>query len=431
MADAVKSGNIGEHSELLAVARIILDGYLELGIPDEVGPHSPRPRMEVFGVSRTPPLGTKLALPKKRGAVQEEVKSRDFYVSSGEDVLVVSEPGLASKRLCSRSELSEAAHALQQQLIYWSSEKFKKEKKAQKEADKLAGVESKPKALQSMHSQRILDLLCLNALRAKSGVKSDLYLTMESSSGRRIPQGFSVKSQMGSKSCLVNSSGATIFKYEVLNTTLAGATILEDGLIYKKAEAAKRPETAASAKRGPATLVPALLSEPGVSIKFHSVVNDNFRESLEMIDSHFPEALGMVILQRFKTGKSRIAELADEADLKKFLVSIGMSQRVAESYLAEKLKDLLRKFALGMQANTPWVDQAEVQGGWVLVIEDGKVVGYRFDNPDAFRAYLIGHTMIDTPSTSRVPKNTAKVGRVFEKDGKLFMTLSLIVKFTE
>jgi hypothetical protein len=108
-----------------------------------------------------------------------------------------------------------------------------------------------------------------------------------------------------------------------------------------------------------------------------------------------------------------------------------MSQRVAESYLAEKLKDLLRKFALGMQANTPWVDQAEVQGGWVLVIEDGKVVGYRFDNPDAFRAYLIGHTMIDTPSTSRVPKNTAKVGRVFEKDGKLFMTLSLIVKFTE
>ena len=241
MADAVKSGNIGEHSELLAVARIILDGYLELGIPDEVGTLSPRPRMEVFGVSRTPPLGTKLAPPRKKGAVHGEVKSRDFYVSSGQDVLVVSEPGETSRRLCSRSELSEAAHALQQQLIYWSSEKFKKEKRAQKVADKLAGVELRPKALQSVHSQRILDLLGLNALRAKSGVKSDLYLTMESSSGRRVPQGFSVKSQMGSKSCLVNSSGATIFKYEVLNTTLAGATTLEDGHIYKKAEESPSP----------------------------------------------------------------------------------------------------------------------------------------------------------------------------------------------
>ncbi len=112
MANSVKSGNIGEHSELLAVARIILDGYLELGVPDETGPQSPRPRMEVFGVSRTPPLGTKLALSKKRGATHEEVKSREVYVSRGEDVLAVSEPGEASRRLCSRSELNEAAHAL-------------------------------------------------------------------------------------------------------------------------------------------------------------------------------------------------------------------------------------------------------------------------------------------------------------------------------
>jgi len=431
MTDSVKSGNIGEHSELLALARIILDGYLELGVPDEIRPESTNPRMKVFGVSRIPPLGTKLALSKKRGAAQEEVKFRDVYISTPEDILVVSEPSLASRRLCSRSELSEAAYALQQQLIYWSSEKFKKGKRAQNNTDKLTGSKPKPKALQSVYSQRILDLLGLNALRAKSGIKSDLYLTIESSSGRRIPQGFSVKSQMGSKSCLVNSSGATIFKYEVLNATLEGATVMEDTFIYNKALAANKPEKAATAKRGPASLVPALLSEPGVSIKFHSVVNDNFRESLEMIDSYFPAALGMVILQRFKTGKSKIAELASETDLKKFLVSIGISQRVAENYLEEKLKDLLRKFALGMQASKPWVDQAEVQGGWVLVIKNGKIVGYRFDNPDAFRSYLLAHTMIDTPSTSRVPKNTANVGRVFEQDGKLFMTLSLIVKFTE
>lgn len=431
MAEAFKSGNIGEHSELLAVARIILDGYLELGVPDEIGPQSPKPRVEVFGVSRTPPIGTKLVVSKKREAIEEEVKDRDIYISKGEDVLVVNEPSGFSRRLCSRTELAEAAQALQLQLIRWSSGKFKSEKRAKKEADKLAGVESKSKSLQSEHSQHILNLLGLTALRAKSGVKSDLYLTMESASGRRIPQGFSVKSQMGSKSCLVNSSGATIFKYEVLNATIAGACTIEDGYIYEKAAAAKKPEAAATAKRGPATLVPALLSAPGVTIKFHSVVNNTFRESLEMIDSHFPEALGMVILHRFKSGKSRVADLANEPELKKILVSLGISQRVADSYLEEKLKDLLRKFALGMQANTAWKDQAEVQGGWVLVIEDGKVVGYRFDNSDAFRSYLLGHTMIDTPSTSRVPKNSAKVGRVFEQDGKLFMTLSLIVKFTE
>lgn len=431
MAKAVKTGNIGEHSELLAVARIILDGYLELGVPDEVVQQAEKPKMEVFGVSRTPPIGTKFPGPKKKKvSVEEEVKVRDVYYSSGEDVLVMSEPSGVSRRLCSRTELSEAAHGLREQLVYWSSGKSKSERSAQRKADKAAGVKSKAKALQSENSQRILDLLGLSALRAKSGAKSDLYLTIESA-GRRIPQGFSVKSQMGSKSCLVNHSGATIFKYEVINTTLAGAGMLEERFIYNKAVAAKRPEAASTAKRGPATVIPALLSEPGLSIKYHSVVNATFRESLEMIDARFPEALSMVILQRFKTGESRIATLANDPDLKNFCISAGMSPRVAESYLTEKLKDLLRKFALGMQADTPWKDQAEVQGGWVLVIEDGKVVGYRFDNPDAFRAYLLKHTLIDTPSTKRVRKNTAKVGRVYEQDGKLFITLSLIVKFTE
>jgi hypothetical protein len=275
-----------------------------------------------------------------------------------------------------------------------------------------------------------LEFLGLEALRAKSGAKSDLYLTFESS-GRLIPQGFSVKSQMGSRSCLVNHSGATIFRYEIQNTTLTGAGALEERFIVNEAATAGKPESAVSKKRGPATVIPALICEPGVVIKYDSVVNSTFKESLEMIDARFPQALAMVILQRFKTGESKISKLASDPALKSFLVTDGMSPRVAENYLAEKLKDLLRKFALGMQADTPWKDQAEVQGGWVLVVDGGKVVGYRFDNPDAFRSYLLEFTMIDTPSTKRVKKNTAKVGRVFEQDGKLYITLSLIVKFTK
>jgi hypothetical protein len=208
---------------------------------------------------------------------------------------------------------------------------------------------------------------------------------------------------------------------------------VEERFIYNKASLAKKPEGAFKAKRGPATVVPALLSEPGTIIKYHSVVNDTFKDSLEMIDARFPEALAMVILQRFKTGEDRLANLAVDEELQKFLVADGMSPRISANYLTEKLKDLLRKFALGMQAGSAWKDRAEVHGGWVLVIKEGKVVGYRFDNTDAFRTYLLDHTVIDTPSTSRVPKKSTngKIGRVFAQDGKLFMTLSLVVKFTQ
>jgi hypothetical protein len=433
MADKCISGNIGEHSELLALAQIILDGYLELGAADQVGQLTQGPRMEVFGVSRTPPLGAKLSASKQKISESEQlVSERIVFSSSGEEILSNNEPSGSSKRVCSRGELAEAAFGLRAQLVYWSSAKFKAEKAARKKAEKESGQEPKSKALQSEYSQRILDLLGLSGLRAKSGVKSDLYLTIDYS-GRRVPQGFSVKSQMGSKSCLVNHSGATIFKYEILNAALADVSVIEDGYIYQKAVSKNKPESAVTAKRGPATIVPALFNAPGVSVVFHSVVNDTFKDSLEMIDARFPKALAMVVLQRFKTGKSKMSDLALDEGLQALLVADGMSTRLASNYLTEKLKDMLRKFALGMQAGSEWVDSAEVQGGWVLVIKDGKVVGYRFDSTDDFRTYLLNHTMIDTPSTSRVPKKdlNGRVGRVFEQDGKVFITLSLIVKFTE
>jgi HpaII restriction endonuclease len=430
MDDSLISGNIGEHSELLAMTRIIVDGCLELGVPDDVNQESTRTLMPVFGVSRNPPVGTKI-FGKKKKPVEEEIKSRDVYYLSGEDIMLISEPSGTSKRICSKSELSEASQGLQNQLIYWASPKFKTQKRLQKETDTESGANSATKALQSEHSQRILNLLGLKTLRAKSGAKSDLYLTIESS-GKKISQGFSVKSQMGSKSCLVNHSGATIFRYEILNTTLAEAEKLEEKYIYNKASSSKKDsKKLKQVKQGPSTIVPALFSQTGVVVKFNSVVNATFRDSLEMIDSCFPEALAMVILQRFKTGKSKIADLVQEEDLRNFLISSGVSPHNAKNFFQEKLKDLLRKFALGMQAGSEWTDQAEVKGGWVLVIKQGKVVGYRFDSTDDFRNYLLEHTMIDTPSTSRMPKDSAKIGRIFASEGRLFFTLSLIVKFTQ
>lgn len=428
MDDSLTSGNIGEHSELLAMTRIIVDGFLELGAPDGVNQQSTGPLMPVLGVSRNPPVGTKIFRKKKN--IIEEIKSRDVYCLSGEDIIMISEPSGTYKRICSKSELGEASQGLKNQLIYWASPKFKTQKRVQKKIDTESGAKSATEGLQSEYSQRILNLFGLKTLRAKSGAKSDLYLTIESS-GKKISQGFSVKSQMGSKSCLVNHSGATIFRYEILNTTLAETEKLEAKYIYNKASTSKYSKKLKQVKQGPSTIVPALFSQTGVVVKFSDVVNATFRDSLEMIDSRFPEALAMVILQRFKSGKSKMVDLVEEEDLRNFLISSGMSSHNAKNYFHEKLKDLLRKFALGMQAGSEWNDQAEVKGGWIVVIKEGKVVGYRFDSTDDFRNYLLKNTMIDTPSTKRTRKNSAKVGRVYESEGRLFFTLSLIVKFTQ
>jgi hypothetical protein len=428
MPEGFKSGNIGEHSELLAFAQIIVAGSLELGVPGERYSQVNRAFLPVLGVSRTPAIGTKVS--SRKNVTPVEVVSRNFYRSVEDDVTLNNEPGGSSRRVCSKSELIGAIQGLKTQLIYWSSSKFKAERSKNKKLEKDKGVISSTKALQSEYSQRILDLLGLETLRAKSGSKSDIYLTIDSS-GSVVTQGFSVKSQMGSRSCLVNHSGSTVFRYEIFNAKTEDALKVEElgqyyGPLFLNEVSVKK-----HSRHGPAAIVPALFSMDGVDIKFDTVLSGTFRDSLEMIDGRFPAALAMVILQRFKTGRSRLADLVYDDELHAYLVSAGVSANNAKRYLEEKVKDLLRKFALGMQAGTPWNDSAEVKGGWVLVIKDGQVVGYRFDSTDEFRDYLLANTMIDTPSTSRVPQGGERIGHVYESDGRLFILLSLIVKFTD
>lgn len=425
MADEASSqrrGNIGDHSEFLAFATIIANGSLDL--TDPTG-EIQKGKLDVVEVSREA-IGQR----EKVGAKKTGALIRRAYYIQGEDVMIKADADGIARRLCSRPEVSDLVGKLRSELISWSQNRQKRE---------TADGDPDGAALDhySESANKLMELFEVGGLKAPSSSKSDLYLTFKQPNGIKVTQGFSVKSLMGSNSCLINHSGATLVTFEVINCTPSRALELEATYCREEAE---RPSPGKlkprkPAKPGPATIIPALARDKDVQVKFSSIPDENFRGNLIGIDTSLPAMVAHVLYQRYLSGESSPRKIVQLPASVEMMTQMGHPKADASKTLERKVKDLFQRYAQGMNTTEPWDDQTEVKGGWVLVIKDGRVTGYCFEDDDGFRKYLFESTYFDTPDVKRVPSEKKKigayVGRPYSVDGKTYIDLSLMVKFSK
>jgi HpaII restriction endonuclease len=422
---ASRNGNIGEHSEFLAFATIIADGYLDLTDPTgEIA----KGRLSIAEVSREAP-GQKSKGSKK---VPGGLIRKAFFLRNDE-VWIRKEIDGTEKKLCPRAEVLSLVSDLKRDLVAWTESSKSKSSDDDPEDD-----EGSSRPLES--TNRLLKLLDVEELKSPSDSKSDLYLTFLQPTGASVIQGFSVKSLMGANSCLINHSAATLMTYEIFNSTPVEVLEVEVGYVREVAEAARAskrkqlegPQETKLPKKGPATVIPAM-DRKGIQLKFSSVPDEVFRQNLMSIDTCFPQMLAHVIHYRFLHAETSPLEIAKAESSVKMMEALGYSRSCASRDLEDKIKTLFKRYAQGMNSQDLWDGATEVKGGWVLVIKDGRVTGYCFEDDDKFRDYLFKSTYFDTPSTKRTTKEKklmgAYVGRPYSVGGRTFIDLSLTVKF--
>jgi hypothetical protein len=168
-------------------------------------------------------------------------------------------------------------------------------------------------------------------------------------------------------------------------------------------------------------------------VNFAFISDGNFRGNLIGIDTSLPAMVAHVLYQRYLSGQSSPSEIVKLPASVEMMVQMGHPRADASKTLERKVKDLFQRYAQGMNTTEPWDDQTEVKGGWVLVIKNGRVTGYCFEDDDGFRKYLFDSTYFDTPDVKRVSSDKKKigayVGRPYTIEGKTYIDLSLMVKF--
>lgn len=240
-------------------------------------------------------------------------------------------------------------------------------------------------------------------VKADSSGKSDITLVLHDvKTYRNETFDFSIKSQLGNPSTLLNASKATNFIFEVHGVDEQGMTAfnhsqnkLRDKVRY--------------------------LLDSGVSLQFSRLESDVFFGNLQMIDTQFPLIASEIVLAYYQTKDNHLERLLKTVAQRNICqFDLALSPKLYEY----KVKNFLTAVALGMMPASSWSGEFQANGGYIIVKEDGAIVCYHLYNQNEFKDYLFHHTRLETPSTSR-----HDFGQLYQDNQKTWLKLNLQIRF--
>lgn len=245
-----------------------------------------------------------------------------------------------------------------------------------------------------------------HSIKAKSQDKTDIKVEIhDHRTSIEHTRGFSIKSQLGSPSTLLNASQQTVFRYKLENLTQLQAD-----------EINRIPARGALIAR-----VQALSSLNDVEITPIGSTSETLSYNLRLMDDALPDIASSLLWNFYQQNTGKLDELLPH-----------ISEQNIRAYHSEgkdllysiKLKRLLVSAALGMKPAQKWDGHYDANGGYLIVLNSGEIISYHIYDKDDFEGYLFHNTKLDTPSTSRY-----STGTVFNSNGEYFIDLGLQIRF--
>ncbi|YCO03956.1 HpaII family restriction endonuclease [Vibrio sp. VNB-15] len=243
------------------------------------------------------------------------------------------------------------------------------------------------------------------SLKASSSQKTDITIVIHDEKTNQQPVlGFSIKSQLGNPSTLLNAGKTTNFKYKVQG--LSDAQVLEVNAIENPKKLLRRVSK---------------IKELGGTFEFERIINSVFSNNLILIDSLLPQIISQIVLNFYSTSSSTLTDLIEELEE---LNPLGFDNTNKHLFYTYKVKKMLTDIALGLTPAKVWTGKYDATGGYLIVKDDGELLCYHLYNKNAFEDYLFSNTKLDTASTSRYD-----FGELYEESGNMYFNLNLQIRF--
>nr|WP_299202151.1 HpaII family restriction endonuclease [uncultured Brumimicrobium sp.] len=247
------------------------------------------------------------------------------------------------------------------------------------------------------------------SLKAGSSAKTDITIVVHDQRTSQQPTlGFSIKSQLGSPSTLLNAGKTTNFIFKIVGTNLSKNDIKQINAIDSRSKIMDRIVQ---------------IQNKGGEFVFEKTERQIFSNNLVLIDSLLPEILSKIVFDFYSSGFSHLTDLVNKiADENPLNFDIENEHKFYEY----KIKRFLTDVALGMMPSKVWTGQYDATGGYLIVKENGDVLCYHIYNRNEFENYLLNNTKLDTASSSR-----HGFGEIYEANGELYFKLNLQIRFTK
>lgn len=354
------TGNKGEWSEIYALFKLLGEGKVHQGDAE----------------MRKLPLYYPVL-----SVIRKELLEREYKPNTNQQLVIITEDGKEVLRIPMERFITEARSLLE----------------SIQDAGKGKGSFSLPRTEEFMREVRC------ERLKAASREKADIHLVLHDS--RTCADhllGFSIKSQLGSPSTLLNAGETTNFLFEVTGINAQQAS--EINMISEHCERIYQ------------------IYKRGGNLNFTRVENAMFNDNLILIDSALPQIIAECLI----TDSLMKGDLKDIVKDVSKQNELGITHKNPYVFYAHKMKQLLLAAALGMTPAKEWIGQYDANGGYIVIRKDGEIICYHFYNQNDVEDYLFNNTRFERASRSRY-----HFGSLFENDGKMFVRLNLQIRFKQ
>ncbi|MBV7440700.1 HpaII family restriction endonuclease [Weeksellaceae bacterium TAE3-ERU29] len=251
-----------------------------------------------------------------------------------------------------------------------------------------------------------LNSINITSIKSKATNKSDITIQIEDPN-TIFSQilGFSIKSQLGKSSTLLNASKQTDFTYQ-LSQNISDKQIQRLNSLKKFSDKFQ------------------LLNDLGIEVKFEKVDSPVFNLNLQTIDYNFPKILSEIVLLYYKNNNSKKNTVRNFTKIISNNNEFGYDLTLNSEIYEMIVKRFLVEYALGMRAGEVWKRDYQANGGYLVIREDGEILCYHFYFIKNFENYLFENTKLETPSSKRY-----KMAEIYEENGVQKLKLNLQIRF--
>ena len=355
------TGNKGEWSELYALFRLLGEGKVHAGDAD-------LNKLDLY----YPILNI----------IREEEKKYEYKPNQEQNIVVIDEDGNEYARI--------------------SMDKFMEE--STKLLDSIKGAGSQ-RSFEVPDAECFMGQIGCTKIKAPSQDKADIHIVIHDLRTNMTPLlGFSIKSQLGSESTLLNATKATNITYRVEGCDISDEMIAEINSIEDHLPRMKA------------------LIDKGLHLEYSDIEHQTFKNNLLFLDTCMPDFIASCLV--CDSMPNSTSNIKDTVEIVAAQNPFGFTGDVVAFY-EHKMKVLLIDAALGMTPAKEWKGHYDANGGYLVVKKDGEIVCYHFYNRNDVEDYLYNNTRFERGSRTR-----HEFGSLYRADdGKVYIKLNLQIRF--
>lgn len=247
----------------------------------------------------------------------------------------------------------------------------------------------------------------VKALKKQFGGKNDIFIEVRDGQTAIVSiMGFSIKSKFGQNPTLFNAGSSSQYLYKLTGCNDAmmdefNAITENGGRGWSKCKA--------------------YLSDHGISIEFARTQNPIYNDNLFLVRESMAKIMAWCVKDRLidSPGHFEVMETVE-----RMIAANPLGVPGARVYYEKAIKDFLMAGFTGMTAGKEWDGKEQVNGGYIVVMDDGDVICYHSSDRESFRDYLYRNTHFEYVSADKYLWS-----RIIKIDGEYYLPLNLSVRF--